>query len=100
MIGRFKYDKEIFYGDIKGNRVIVDRGLYSDTFLLSDLQLLPPSLPSKIICVGLNYRDHARELNMPIPEDPVFFLKPPSAAIGSLWKIVYPDASAQVDYEG
>ncbi len=100
MIGRFKYDKEIFYGDVKGDRVIVDRGLYSDTFLLSDIQLLPPSQPSKIICVGLNYRDHAKELDMPIPEDPVFFLKPPSALISSFGKIVYPVASTRVEYEG
>lgn len=100
MIGRFKYDNEIFFGEVKGDRVIVDRGLYSDTFLLPDLQLLPPAQPSKIICVGLNYRDHAQELSMPVPDEPVLFLKPPSAVIGSLGRIVYPLTSSRIDYEG
>jgi 2-keto-4-pentenoate hydratase/2-oxohepta-3-ene-1,7-dioic acid hydratase in catechol pathway len=100
MIGRFRYDNEIFYGEVKEDRVIVERGLYSDTFLISDLQLLPPAQPSKIICVGLNYRDHAKELDMPVPEEPVLFLKPPSAVTGDSGKIVYPDMSGHIDYEG
>jgi len=100
MIGRFKYDNEIFFGEVRGDRVIVDRGLYSDTFMLPDLQLLPPAQPSKIICVGLNYRDHAQELGMPVPDEPVLFLKPPSAVIGSFGRIVYPLISSRVDYEG
>ncbi len=100
MIGRFRYDNEIFYGEIKGNRVIVDRGLYNDTFLQVDLQLLPPVQPSKIICIGLNFRDHAEELGMEIPDEPVFFLKPPSAVTGSSGKIVYPEMSKHLDYEG
>ena len=100
MIGRFKYDNEIFYGEVKGDRVVVDRGLYCDTYLLSDLQLLPPSQPGKIVCVGLNYTDHAKELNMQVPDEPVIFLKPPSAVIGHLGNIVYPGSSSHVDYEG
>ncbi len=100
MIGRFRHDKEIFYGEVRGNRVIVDRGLYSDTFLLQDLSLLPPTSPTKIICVGLNYMDHAKELDMRVPEDPVIFLKPPSSVIGAYANIVYPDTSKKVEYEG
>lgn len=100
MIGRFKYDNEIFYGEVKGDRVVVDKELFSDTFLLRDLQLLPPVQPTKIICVGLNYRDHAKELGMEIPGEPVLFLKPGSAVIGHLGKIVYPEMSKNVDYEG
>lgn len=100
MIGRFKYDNEILFGEVRGDRVIVDRGLYSDTFLLPDLQLLPPAQPSKIICVGLNYRDHAQELGMPVPDEPVLFLKPPSAVIGPFGRIVYPLISNRIDYEG
>ena len=100
MIGRFRYDNEIFYGEVKGTRVIVDRGLYCDTFQLSDIQLLPPTLPSKIVCVGLNYTDHARELDMQIPDEPVLFLKPPSAVTGHMGKIVYPVTSGRIDYEG
>ncbi len=63
------------------------------------LELLPPCNPSKIVCVGLNYRDHARELGQVIPEEPLLFLKPPSALIGHLQQIVYPPASNRVDYE-
>ncbi len=100
MIGRFKYDNEVFYGEVKGDRVVVDRGLFSDTFMLRDLQLLPPVQPTKIICVGLNYRDHAKELGMEIPDEPVLFLKPGSAVIGHLGKIIYPERSKNVDYEG
>jgi 2-keto-4-pentenoate hydratase/2-oxohepta-3-ene-1,7-dioic acid hydratase in catechol pathway len=99
MIGRFKNGDGIFYGDVKGERVVVDRGLYSDTLFLSELELLPPAQPSKIICVGLNYRDHAKELNMPIPEKPLLFLKPPSAVIGHLGNIVYPEKTKHMDYE-
>lgn len=99
MIGRFKYDNEVFYGVVIGERVIIDRGLYCDNFLQSELQLLPPVQPSKIVCVGLNYIDHARELNMQIPTNPLLFLKPPSAVIGHLGKIIYPDKSKRVDYE-
>jgi len=99
MIGRFKNCDEIFYGKVDGDRVIVDRGLYSDTLMLGELELLPPTQPSKIICVGLNYRDHAMELDMTIPESPLLFLKPPSAVIGHLEKIVYPSKTRHVDYE-
>ncbi len=100
MIGRFKYDNQIFYGEVKGDRVIADRGLYKDTFLLIDLQILTPVQPSKIICVGLNYNDHAKELGMEIPDEPVFFLKPVSSILGHLGKIIYPETAKQVDYEG
>ncbi len=100
MIGRFKYDNEIFEGEVRGSNVVVNRGLYSDTYLLSDILLLPPTQPSKIICVGLNYRDHAEELNMQIPDEPVLFLKPPSAVVGNLGKIIYPDTTSHIDYEG
>ncbi|MCZ7384054.1 MAG: fumarylacetoacetate hydrolase family protein [Candidatus Methanoperedens sp.] len=99
MIGRFKFENEVFYGDVKGERVIVDRGFYSDTFVLSELQLLPPVQPGKIICVGLNYKDHAKELKMPLPKTPLLFLKPPSAVIGHMENIVYPENVKRLDYE-
>jgi 2-keto-4-pentenoate hydratase/2-oxohepta-3-ene-1,7-dioic acid hydratase in catechol pathway len=100
MIGRFKFDKEVFHGEVRGDRVIVERGLYSDTFLLVDLEILPPTYPGKIICVGLNYTDHARELGMPVHKNPLIFLKPPSTILGHMGKIEYPDQTARVDYEG
>ena len=100
MIGRFKFKDDIFYGEIKGDKVVVDRVLYYDTYLFSELELLPPVHPSKIICVGLNYIDHAKELDMPVPHNPILFLKPPTAVIGHMVNIVYPETSKQVDYEG
>ena len=55
--------------------------------------------PSKIVCVGLNYIDHAKELNMRIPDEPIIFLKPSSSVIFNNEKIKYPKMSKQVDYE-
>jgi len=55
--------------------------------------------PRKIVCLGLNYRDHARESNMPIPEEPVLFSKYPTAIIGPEEPIVIPKASSEIDYE-
>ena len=56
--------------------------------------------PGKIVAVGLNYRSHAGELAMPAPEEPILFLKPPSAVIGSGESIVLPSGAGRVDYEG
>jgi 2-keto-4-pentenoate hydratase/2-oxohepta-3-ene-1,7-dioic acid hydratase in catechol pathway len=50
--------------------------------------------------VGLNYRDHAEEFGLELPEDPVLFMKPPSALLAPGGAIVYPEISARVDYEG
>lgn len=99
MIGRFRNGSEIFYGNIEGERVTVERVLYRDTFVLSELELLTPTTPSKIICIGLNYKDHAEELGMPLPKNPLLFLKPPSAVVEHSGNIVYPEASKHVDYE-
>ncbi|KKN23286.1 hypothetical protein LCGC14_0906570 [marine sediment metagenome] len=55
--------------------------------------------PSKIVAAGLNYRDHAKELNMNIPDEPLIFFKPPSSVIGHEQNIILPDASKQIDYE-
>lgn len=59
----------------------------------------PPTSPSKIICVGLNYKDHANELNMDFPDEPKILLKPLSSVIEHLNSIIYPDISSEVDYE-
>jgi len=65
-----------------------------------NFRLLAPCEPGKIVCVGLNYRQHAAELDMQLPQEPVIFLKPPSAVIGHEDKIRYPEQSQRVDYEG
>lgn len=66
----------------------------------SDLKLLPPCTPSKIVAVGLNYRSHAEEVKMPIPTEPLIFLKPSTSVIGPEDNIIYPPSSQRVDYEG
>ena len=67
---------------------------------LSDAQLLPPVTPSKIVCVGRNYREHARELGNEPPSEPLIFFKPPSSVIGPEENVVYPSLSERVDFEG
>lgn len=64
------------------------------------VRLLTPVEPSKIICVGLNYRDHIEEVGRPTPEFPSHFLKPPTAVIGPGDPIIYPRVAERVDYEG
>ena len=56
--------------------------------------------PSKIVCVGRNYAEHAKELGNPMPKEPLIFLKPPSAAIGDGELIVLPRMSQRVEHEG
>ena len=62
-------------------------------------RLLVPAAPTKIVLAGLNYADHARELRMKLPDEPVIFLKPPSSLIGPRDVIRYPSQTAQLDYE-
>jgi len=71
-----------------------------ETFAIEKVKLLAPCVPSKIIAVGVNYKNHAAELNHQLPERPLIFLKPPTAVIGPEEKILYPGTAHQVDYEG
>jgi 2-keto-4-pentenoate hydratase/2-oxohepta-3-ene-1,7-dioic acid hydratase in catechol pathway len=66
---------------------------------LASVTLLPPCRPTKVVAIGLNYGDHARELGFPLPDEPIIFLKPPTAIVGPGDAIVYPRASTQVDFE-
>jgi 2-keto-4-pentenoate hydratase/2-oxohepta-3-ene-1,7-dioic acid hydratase in catechol pathway len=61
--------------------------------------LLPPVVPTKIVCVGRNYADHARELGNEAPSEPIIFLKPPSALLAPGRNIVRPAVSQRVDHE-
>ena len=72
----------------------------SDRLPLKSVRLLAPlPRPTKVICVGLNYRDHAEETGQPIPKIPIFFTKAPSSVIGPQAPITLPIDSEQVDYE-
>ena len=70
------------------------------SFGLAFTRLLAPVAPSKIVCVGRNYREHAAELGNPMPQEPLLFLKAPSAIIGSGEAIELPAASERVEHEG
>jgi 2-keto-4-pentenoate hydratase/2-oxohepta-3-ene-1,7-dioic acid hydratase in catechol pathway len=67
---------------------------------LEDVRLVAPSEPSKIICVGRNYVEHAKELGNEVPKVPLIFLKPPSSIISNGETILLPSQSAQVEHEG
>jgi 2-keto-4-pentenoate hydratase/2-oxohepta-3-ene-1,7-dioic acid hydratase in catechol pathway len=61
--------------------------------------MLPIDLPQKIVCVGLNYRDHAEEQGAELPAEPLLFAKWPNALIGPGEPIVIPSVARRVDYE-
>ena len=82
-----------FFPEIKDTGDVV--GLY-----LHQVTLLPPVQPSKIVCVGRNYREHAAELGNKMPDEPLLFLKAPSAIIGMDERIELPPQSQQVEHEG
>ncbi|MBA2848211.1 fumarylacetoacetate hydrolase family protein [Thermosulfuriphilus ammonigenes] len=103
---RFLYQGQISYGILEDQKIEpLKTSPYEgfnptgDSLSLNEVQLLTPSIPSKIIALGLNYRDHAAELGMPLPKEPLIFLKPSTAAIGPGQAIVYPSMSQRVDYE-
>jgi len=104
---RFRKEKELKYGAVEGDRVREIKGsVFSDyetsdkTFLISDIKIVAPCRPSKVIAVGLNYRSHAEELKMDIPEEPLIFMKPPTAVVGHEENIIFPSMAKRVDYEG
>ncbi len=66
---------------------------------LEGARLLTPCRPSKIVAVGLNFRDHARERGKPLPSEPLIFLKPPSAALAHGGSILLPAGVGRVDHE-
>ncbi|HEY2972639.1 MAG TPA: fumarylacetoacetate hydrolase family protein [Pyrinomonadaceae bacterium] len=72
----------------------------SEAIAISEVKFLAPVAPSKIVCVGRNYREHAAELGNKMPEEPLLFLKAPSAVIGSGDCIELPSHSKQVEHEG
>jgi len=104
---RFEIGGRKRYGILKGKTVYeITPGYFSEfqktgrRFALGGVKLLPPCRPSKIIALGLNYKSHAKELTMTLPDVPLIFLKAPTAVIGPNEKIRYPEVSRKLDYEG
>lgn len=106
LIGRFVSGRRTRWGVIEGDQVRFARNVFNrggpvlcDCAPLAEVRPLVPALPGKVVAVGLNYRDHAEELGMEIPAEPVLFLKPASSVIGPGRPIVMPSQAEQVDHE-
>jgi len=104
---RFAENGEVRTARVEGEQVRVIKGslfdqyeLTSTTYPLSGLKLLPPTAPTKIVCVAHNYRGLIEQLGQPIPEEPILFLKPPSCLIGHEEAIVIPAIAERVIFEG
>lgn len=103
---RFRHAGEIHYGVLQDDAVGIVQGDIFGEFSVSDervpldsVRLLAPCEPSKVICFGLNYTDHAAELGMEPPEEPLFFLKPPTAVCGPGDAIRHPAMTRNLHYE-
>jgi 2-keto-4-pentenoate hydratase/2-oxohepta-3-ene-1,7-dioic acid hydratase in catechol pathway len=106
-IYRYKHKDRIHFGVLREENLYQIEGSIFRKFQakktklpISDVTLLPPVAPSKIVAVGANYKNHAKEMGRPLPEEPLIFLKPPSSVVGPNDIIVYPKMSKRVDYEG
>lgn len=110
-ICRFQQNGEIKFGAIKDDLVFPldnlnalelpkDSATLTESLALESLQLLPPTAPSKIVCVGRNYAEHAAELGNEVPREPLLFLKAPSSLVTHNEPIILPPQSNQVEHEG
>lgn len=95
---RFGWVFEEKVGEIEGDLFGEYRRLKAE-IPLEQLRLLAPSQPGKIVCVGRNYAEHAKELGNEVPKTPLIFLKPPSAIINPGDTILLPPQSRQVEHE-
>ena len=106
-IYRYRQNNKISYGILRGEFLYRIDGSIFRSFRVThqkvsigDVVLLPPVKPSKIVAIGANYLKHAMEMGRKLPEEPLIFLKPPSAVVGPNDIIVYPKMAKRVDYEG
>ena len=105
-LARFRFAERIATGVVEEDIVRPLQGTYfedpvptGDELPLPDVRLLAPVIPSKVVCVGRNYADHAAELGNEVPAEPLLFLKPSTAVIGPDDPIPLPAASGRVDHE-
>ena len=113
-IVRFSAGNRTRFGKLEGNIIKGFRGnpfthfrhiakafpLDGNEYKLEEVKLLTPCLPSKIVCLGLNYRAHAEETKLPVPSVPLIFIKPTTSVIGHEDTIILPRNARRVDYEG
>ncbi len=97
---RFMVNGQVKTGRVEGDSIVEVNGTEGKLiYEVQHVRLLAPCLPSKVVAVGLNYRDHAEEMGLSIPEEPILFMKPASSVIGPGDVISLPPQSARVDYE-
>jgi len=103
---RFEAASKVSFGIVENDAITAIQGTPFGTYRktkktlpLSSVRLLAPCEPSKIICLGLNYADHARETGQALPDSPLIFMKPSTAVQDPEGPIVFPRMSKRVDYE-
>lgn len=109
----FKHQQRTGYGILENDRItpidgspatIYERLPPADgqaaSVPIAEVKFLPPVAPSKIVCIGRNYREHARELGNEVPSEPLLFLKAPTALATDNTPIIIPPQSNQVEHEG
>lgn len=106
-IYRYKHKNKSSYGILKGEVLFPVEGSIFGEFEIkeqgvpiSEVLLLSPVKPTKIVAVGANYKNHVLEMGRKLPEEPLIFLKPASAVVGPNDIIIYPRMAKRVDYEG
>lgn len=102
-ISRFSKDGNVRIGIVEGDELwVCDTELRKthELWYADEVEILAPANPSKIVCVGRNYAEHAAELGNEVPKEPLLFLKAPSALIVNGEAIVIPSQSEQVEHEG
>lgn len=87
-------DIRLIDGDLFGPHTVTDRRIKA-----ADARLLAPCLPSKAVCIGLNYHDHAQEMKLTLPSEPLMFLKPSSSLADPSGPVEYPAISQNLHYE-
>lgn len=100
MFGAIKDDLVFPFGSQENIFELNDKAEFSQPINSKHLKFLPPVEPSKIVCIGRNYTEHAKELGNEVPSEPLLFLKATSSIILGGEKIIIPKQSAQVEHEG
>ncbi len=103
---RYMHNGATGHGLLEGDTVVPIQGSIFEFFSVSpdripigQITILSPVVPSKAVCVGLNYLDHAQEFNLQLPPEPILFIKPASSVIGPDEAIVHPKQSKRIDFE-
>ena len=104
---KFERNGKTGYGSVEGDTVrvmegsILDRHRLTDTtYALADLRILPPTTPTKIVCIAHNYRGLIEQIGEPFPKEPILFFKPPTCLIGHGDSIIIPPGTERVIFEG